>query len=95
MQKHGKAREKEGGVPGRDCEAGPSRRENTPARLRARSGEDKHRQCLRSDAPEGVVDEHKEGVRVQPFSCSGALRAKTMRDLMRAQLGKRLRERFR
>ena len=24
------------------------------------------------DAPEGVVEEHKEGVRVQPFSCSGA-----------------------
>ena len=24
-----------------------------------------------TDAPEGVVDENKEEVRVQPFSCSG------------------------
>ena len=58
-------------------EAGPSRRRNTPARPRGRSGEHKHRQRLRSDAPEGVVAEHKEGVRVQPFSCSGATGGKS------------------
>ena len=58
------------------CEAGPSRRRNTPARPRGRSGEHKHRQCLRSDAPEGVVVELKEGVRVQNFSCSGATSGK-------------------
>ena len=46
------------------------------------------------DALEGVVDELKEEVHVQPFSCSGTLRDRTMRDLMRAQLGKRLRKRF-
>ena len=38
--------------------------------------ESTHRQCLRSDAPEGVVVEHNEGVRVQPFGCSGATSGK-------------------
>ena len=50
--------------------------------------------ALSTDAPEGVVGENKEEVRVQPFSCSDTLRDKTTRDLMRAQLGKRLRKRF-
>ena len=47
-----------------------------------------------TDAPEGVVGENKDEVRVQPFSCSGTLRIETTRDLMRAQLGRRLRRRF-
>ena len=47
-----------------------------------------------TDAPEGVVDEHKVGLPVQPFNCSGTLRKKTARDLMGAQLGKRVRQRL-
>ena len=41
-----------------------------------------------TDAPEGVVGENIEEVRVPPFSCCGTLNVETTRDLMRAQLGK-------
>ena len=47
-----------------------------------------------TDTPEGVVVELKVGVPVQPFSCSGTLRDKTARDLMGAQLGKRIRQKL-
>ena len=77
-----------------DWRGGPSRRRNTPVRPRSRSGVLSAKNAQSTDAPEGVVDENKEEIRVHPFSCSGTLRDRTMRDLMRAQLGKRLRKRF-
>ena len=54
-------------------EAGPSRRRNTPVRPRSRKwSAECEKNALSTDAPEGVVGENKEEVRVQPFSCSGA-----------------------
>ena len=50
----------------------PSRRRNTPVRPQDRSGRPEHERARGLDAPEGVVVEHKDGVRVQPFYCGGA-----------------------
>ena len=105
--------EPEGSAQGRAVRRDLSRRRNTPRRPRGRSGRPEHRDARSLDgSPEGVVDEHKDGILVQPFSCSGAtsgIGTPSYRlmgnqvggenaidnlgkgDLMRAQLGKRVR----